>query len=150
MTQDLPELLVGTIGLAHVAKVFADQVQAGNIECEFSIGLNHGRVSFVRTRVGHVDVLVADEENEVLIQDRDVRAVFAVLYGALAAEFDEPLPTTVEAVPTPAVAADLAAALELLDTAMGMMGGESDETNPDALKFFERAEALRARYPRPA
>lgn len=145
----LKELLTGTAGMTRLAVEYADGVQTGKIDGDdFGIAMNHGTVKFVKNRNGHVDVEISDGTHEVLVQDRDVRGVFAIFYGALAAEFGETIDTG-EPKPVPPTP-NMLSAIKLLRTVRMVTDGDAVQDPAQEQLWRDATDALLAQYPVPA
>ncbi len=142
---DLPELLVGTRGLAAIARIYAEKVLNGTIEGD-DTGISISRsvkVHAVRVRKAHghgvgLDFVLYDSTDAVTLNSTETRRAFAFLHGCLSVEFGETLPDTK---PAP----DLTEALDLLRTAQGVMGEPSEIEGSQ--EWFDRADKLLGKYP---
>lgn len=143
---DRPELLVGTRGIAALARHYAEGVLNGSIDGDFAgIAISKTmKVHALRVRraVGHsvgLDFTLEDSTDTIIMNGSEARRVFAFLHGCLLIEFGEELPNLKPD-------ADLAKALDLLRTAQGVMGEPSEIEGSQ--EWFDEVDKLLGEYPK--
>jgi hypothetical protein len=145
----LKELLVGTAGMAHLGRTYADGVQTNKIDSD-SLGLSIGDLKVFAHRgrlrgstVDPVSFTLERDSSSIELESREARSLFGVLYGALSAEFDEPVDDGQQKPVPPSPL--LGEAVELVRAARLLLNtaAAGDPEN----SWLNRAEVLLAKFP---